>query len=49
MPQTAVRGEEVIAHALKSGWLIDWQDPVKHLLDTDLDAGETDCINIAME
>ncbi len=49
LPQTAARGEEAIAHAFKSGWLTDWQEPVKPILDTDLDAGETECINIAME
>lgn len=49
LPQTAARGENAIAHAFKSGWLKDWQEPVKPLLDVDLDAGETDCINIVME
>ena len=49
LPGTAARGEEAIAHALESGWLKIWQEPIKSLLDIDLDAGETDCINIAMQ
>ena len=49
LPGTAARGEEAIAHALESGWLKIWQEPIKPLLDIDLDAGETDCINIAMQ
>ena len=49
MPGTAARGEEAIAHAFESGWLNVWLEPIKPLLDINLDAGETDCINIAMQ
>ena len=49
LPGTNARGEVAIAHAIESGWLKVWQKPIKPLLDIDLDAGETDCINIAMQ
>jgi predicted nucleic acid-binding protein len=49
LPRTDARGEDAIAQAFESGWLKTWQEPIKPLLDIDLDAGETDCINIAME
>lgn len=49
LPGTAARGEDAIVHAFESGWLNIWQEPIKPLLDIDLDAGETDCINIAMQ
>ena len=46
---TVAPGEEVIAHAFESGWLKIWQEKIMPLLDIDLDAGETDCINIALQ
>ncbi len=49
LPGTDVRGEDAITHAFESGWLKVWQEPINPLLDIDLDAGETDCINIAMQ
>jgi predicted nucleic acid-binding protein len=49
LPGIAARGEDTIALAFESGWLKVWQEPIKPLLDIDLDAGETDCINIAMQ
>ncbi|MEY3881633.1 MAG: hypothetical protein RIQ94_2429, partial [Pseudomonadota bacterium] len=35
-------------HAIEIGWLTIWPEPIKPLLDIDLDAGETDCINVAL-
>ena len=49
LPGTGSQGEDVITQAFESGWLKIWQEPIIPLLDIDLDAGETDCINIAMQ
>ncbi len=49
LPGTGAQGEDVITQAFESGWLKIWQEPIIPLLDIDLDAGETDCINIAMQ
>ena len=49
LPRTDVQGEEAITHAFESGWLKVWLEPINPLLDIDLDAGETDCFNIAMQ
>ena len=49
LPGTMARGEDAITQAFEFGWLKVWQEPINPLLDIDLDAGETDCINIAME
>ncbi len=49
LPGTEAQGEDAIAHAFEAGWLQVWQEQIKPLLDIDLDAGETDCINIAMK
>jgi len=49
LPGRFAQGEDAIAHAFKSGWLKLWQEPINPLLEIDLDAGETDCINIAMQ
>lgn len=49
LPGTFAPGEEAIAHAFESGWLKIWEGKIKPLLDIDLDAGETDCINIALQ
>jgi predicted nucleic acid-binding protein len=48
LPGKAARGEEVIAHAIAVGWLKVWPEPIAPLLDIDLDAGETDCINLGL-
>jgi len=49
LPGTSATGEDAIAHAFELGWLKSWQEPIKSHLDIDLDAGETDCINIALQ
>lgn len=46
LPGKAARGEEAIAHAIAAGWLKVWPEPIEAQLDIDLDAGETDCINL---
>ncbi len=48
LPGKAVRGEEAIARAINTGWLAVWPEPIKPRLDIDLDAGETDCINLGL-
>ena len=48
LPGKAVRGEEAIAHAIDSGWIKVWPEPILSLLEIDLDAGETDCINLGL-
>ena len=48
LPGKAASGEDVIAHAIQVGWINVWLDPIEPLLDIDLDAGETDYINIGL-
>ena len=48
LPGKSAPGEEAIKLAIDKGWLTIWTEPIKPLLDNDLDAGETDCINIAL-
>jgi predicted nucleic acid-binding protein len=48
LPGKAARGEEVIVHAIAAGWLQVWPEPIAPLLDIDLDAGETDCVNLGL-
>lgn len=48
LPGKNAPGEQTIAHALAQGWLAVWPRPISPLLDIDLDAGETDCINIGL-
>lgn len=48
LPGKAACGEGAIAHAIEEGWIKLWTEPIEALLDIDLDAGETDCINIGM-
>lgn len=48
LPGKSAPGEEAIKLAIDKGWLTIWTEPIKSLLDIDLDAGETDCINIAL-
>lgn len=48
LPCKGARGEEAIAKALAEGWLKVWPEPITPCLEMDLDAGETDCINLAL-
>jgi len=48
LPGKAARGEEAIAHALDAGWIKIWPEAIEPRLDIDLDAGETDCINLGL-
>ena len=48
LPDKAARGEQAIAHALDVGWIKIWPEAIEPRLDIDLDAGETDCINLAL-
>ena len=48
LPDKNAPGKTAIAHAIDVGWLTIWPEPIKPLLDIDLDAGETDCINVAL-
>jgi predicted nucleic acid-binding protein len=48
LPGKAVRGDAAIAHSIEVGWIKVWSEPIEPLLDIDLDAGETDCINIGL-
>lgn len=49
LPGTSAAGEDAIAHAFEFGGLNILQEPIKPHLDIDLDAGETNCINIALQ
>ena len=48
LPGKSAPGEQSLAHAFDSGWLTVWHESITPCLDIDLDAGETDCINIAL-
>lgn len=48
LPGKDAPGEQAIAQALAEGWIAVWPDPIAPQLDIDLDAGETDCINIGL-
>ena len=48
LPDKNAPGKTAIAHAIDVGWLTVWSEPINSLLDIDLDAGETDCINVAL-
>jgi predicted nucleic acid-binding protein len=48
LPGKAARGEEAITHAIVSGWIKVWTETIESRLDIDLDAGETDCINLGL-
>jgi len=48
LPGKSAPGEQALAHAFDSGWLTVWHESITPHLDIDLDAGETDCINIAL-
>jgi predicted nucleic acid-binding protein len=49
LPGNQAPGEQAIAHAIAAGWLTVWPYPISEQLDIDLDAGETDCINIGLD
>lgn len=48
LPGKAARGEKSIAQAIDAGWITVWLEPIETQLEIDLDAGETDCINLAL-
>jgi len=49
LPGKEAPGEQAIAHAIAAGWITVWPYPISEQLDIDLDAGETDCINIGLD
>ena len=48
LPGKAARGEQAIAEAMAAGWLKVWPKTIAPKLEIDLDAGETDCINLGL-
>lgn len=48
LPGKDAPGENAIDQAIDEGWVTVWPDPISPQLDIDLDAGETDCINIGL-
>jgi predicted nucleic acid-binding protein len=48
LPNKAARGELAIAEAISAGWVKVWTETIEPLLEIDLDAGETDCINLGL-
>lgn len=48
LPGKVAPGKLAIAHAIAVGWVTIWPSAIFRHLDIDLDAGETDCINIAL-
>jgi predicted nucleic acid-binding protein len=48
LPGKAAPGEQTIAEAIGVGWVKVWSEMIEPLLDIDLDAGETDCINLGL-
>ena len=48
LPGKAARGEQAIAQAVAAGWLKVWPETIAPQLEIDLDAGETDCINLGL-
>jgi len=48
LPDKSAQGEQAIAHAIAKGWVTVRPHPISPQLDIDLDAGETDCINIGL-
>jgi len=48
LPGKAARGEQAIAQAIAAGWLKVWPETIAAKLEIDLDAGETDCINLGL-
>jgi len=48
LPDKAARGEQTVALAIAAGWLKVWPEAIAPQLEIDLDAGETDCINLGL-
>jgi predicted nucleic acid-binding protein len=48
LPGKAARGEQAIAQAIAAGWLTVWPEAIAPQLEIDIDAGETDCINLGL-
>lgn len=48
LPGKSARGETTIAQAIDVAWITVWPEPIEPQLEIDLDAGETDCINLAL-
>jgi len=48
LPEKEVPGKQAIAQAIAASWLQIWPEPIEPLLEIDLDAGETDCINLGL-
>jgi predicted nucleic acid-binding protein len=48
LPNRGALGEALITEALEQGWVTVWSQPLPHVLEFDLDHGETDCINLAL-
>ena len=48
LPGKTARGEQAIAQAIAAGWLKVWPETIAPQLEIDLDAGETDCINLGL-
>jgi predicted nucleic acid-binding protein len=48
LPGKAARGEQAITQAIAAGWLKVWPETIAPQLEIDLDAGETDCINLGL-
>jgi len=48
LPGKAARGVQAIAQAIVAGWLKVWPEAIAPQLEIDLDAGETDCINLGL-
>ena len=48
LPGKTAPGEQAIADAIGESWIKVWPEPIEPLLDIDLDAGETDCINLGL-
>ena len=48
LPGKAARGQTAIAQAIDAAWITVWPEPIEPQLEIDLDAGETDCINLAL-
>lgn len=48
LPGKNAPGEPAIECALSQNWITVWPHPIEPKLEIDLDAGETDCINIGL-
>jgi len=48
LPGKNAPGEAIIEQALEQNWISVWPEQIEPRLEIDLDAGETDCINIGL-